>query len=69
MPKNFRRDIEELYLRQLRQLWGYTGRVADVRLRSNQELYRMLFASDFASLRHEIRLPAGPVPKAGALPD
>jgi three-Cys-motif partner protein len=42
----FRRDLEELYLSQLRGLWRYAGKVMDVRLRGRQGLYRMLFASD-----------------------
>jgi three-Cys-motif partner protein len=41
-----RRELEELYLSRLRGLWRYAHRVAHVRLRGNQGLYRMLFASD-----------------------
>jgi three-Cys-motif partner protein len=42
----FRRALEELYLSQLRRLWRHADKVMDVRLRGNQGLYRMLFASD-----------------------
>jgi three-Cys-motif partner protein len=42
----FRTALEELYLSQLRGLWRYADKVMNVRLRANQGLYRMLFASD-----------------------
>ena len=44
--QTFRRELEELYLAQLRERWLYAGKVADVRLRGRQGLYRMLFAAD-----------------------
>jgi three-Cys-motif partner protein len=41
-----RRSLEELYLSQLRQLWTHADKVMNVRLRGQQGLYLMLFASD-----------------------
>jgi three-Cys-motif partner protein len=41
-----RHRLEELYLEQLRRQWTYARKVADVRLRGRQGLYRMLFASN-----------------------
>lgn len=41
-----RAGLEDLYVRQLRQLWKHAGRVADVRRRGSQSLYRMLFATN-----------------------
>ena len=41
-----RRELVELYLRQLRTLWKHAGEIADVHLRGDQGLYKMLFASD-----------------------
>jgi three-Cys-motif partner protein len=44
-----KRELLDLYLRQLRTLWKHAGSVADVRLRGRQGLYRMLFATDHAA--------------------
>lgn len=44
-----RAGLEDLYLRQLRTLWRYAGRVCDVRRRGDQSLYRMLFATNDAN--------------------
>jgi hypothetical protein len=40
------RELVELYLGRLRNLWEYADQIVDVRLRGDQGLYRMLFAAD-----------------------
>ena len=42
----FRRQLVELYVSQLRRHWRFAGEVMQVRLRGRQGLYRMLFASN-----------------------
>jgi three-Cys-motif partner protein len=39
------RELEELYLKQLRGLWKYADHIVTVRRRQKQGLYRMVFAS------------------------
>lgn len=41
-----RRELEELYVRQLRRQWQFVERVCEVRTTGRRGLYRMLFATD-----------------------
>jgi hypothetical protein len=41
-----RRELEDLYVRQLRQHWQFVERVCEVRMIGRRGLYRMLFATD-----------------------
>lgn len=41
-----RRELEDLYIRQLRQHWRFVERVCEVRMTGRRGLYRMLFATD-----------------------
>jgi len=41
-----RRELEELYIRQLKRHWQFVDRVCEVRMTGRRGLYRMLFATD-----------------------
>lgn len=41
-----RRELEDLYIRQLRKHWRFVERVCEVRMTGRRGLYRMLFATD-----------------------
>jgi len=41
-----RRELEDLYIQQLRRHWNFVERVCEVRMTGRRGLYRMLFATD-----------------------
>jgi three-Cys-motif partner protein len=45
------RELLELYLRRLRTLWEHADQIADVHLKGDQGLYRMLFAASHDAAR------------------
>ena len=47
-----RRELEELYVQQLRRHWQFVERVCEVRTVGRRGLYRMLFATDHEAGRN-----------------